>query len=134
MNRERRDSDMSKSGDASTKLAGTTQATHANRGLGGAIYGGSNLFPDQFALDNFRRHPKVGSMSDDANNPPKATPFPPCTDSEHTKQVSTAGYTAGLFALFACIALINAPTWPVAGGVAALAVMVTAVCSFMLKR
>ena len=73
-------------------------------------------------------------MSDDANNPPKNYPFPPSNDSERTKQVSSVGWTVGLFAMFGCIALINEPTWPVAVGVSGLGVMVTAVCIFMLKK
>jgi hypothetical protein len=73
-------------------------------------------------------------MSDDANNPPKISATAPCTDSQRSKQVSTAGWTVGMFAIFGCCALINQPTWPVAGGVAALAAMVTAVCIFMLKK
>ena len=73
-------------------------------------------------------------MSDDANSQTKASPFPPCTDSERTKQVSSVSWTTGIFVIFASITLINAPTWPVAFGVAALAVMVTIICGFMLKR
>ena len=37
-------------------------------------------------------------------------------DSERTKQVTVAGWTAGLSALFACCALGNSPTWPMAFG------------------
>jgi hypothetical protein len=54
--------------------------------------------------------------------------------SERSKQVSAAGWTASLATMFAVVALINQPTWPVAFGVATVAVMVTVVCGFMLKR
>ena len=73
-------------------------------------------------------------MSDDANHPPKISAPQPCTDSERTKQVSSVGWTVGLFAMFGCIALINQPTWPVAVGVSGLGVMVTAVGIYMLKK
>ena len=56
------------------------------------------------------------------------------SQSERSKQVSAAGWTASMAAFFAVIALINQPTWPVAFGVAVVAVMVTFVCSFMLKK
>ena len=55
-------------------------------------------------------------------------------DGERTKQVTVAGWTAGLSAFFACIALSQAPTWPMAFGVAAVAAMVAVVCYFILKR
>ena len=73
-------------------------------------------------------------MSDNANNPPNIPASQPCTDSQRTKQISCVGWTVGIFAMFGCIALINQPTWPVAIGVAGLAVMVTAVCIYMLKK
>ena len=69
-----------------------------------------------------------------------ATEKPPQKDagenlhSERSKQVAAAGWTASMTAFFAVIALINQPTWPVAFGVAIVAVMVTIVCGFMLKR
>ena len=53
---------------------------------------------------------------------------------ERTKQTSIVGWTAGLSVFFAVIALANAPTWPVAIGVAALAMMVTIICCAILKR
>jgi dipeptide/tripeptide permease len=52
---------------------------------------------------------------------------------ERVNRVSTAGWTAGLSALFACIVLGNSPTWPVAFGVAAVAAMVGVVCCAILK-
>jgi len=55
-------------------------------------------------------------------------------DSERTKQVTVAGWTAGLSAFFGCIALSQAPTWPMAFGVAAVAAMVAVVCYFILQR
>jgi dipeptide/tripeptide permease len=48
--------------------------------------------------------------------------------------VTVAGWTAGLTAFFACLALGQAPTWPMAFGVAAVAAMVAVVCYFILKR
>jgi hypothetical protein len=58
----------------------------------------------------------------------------PDLESERTKQVSTAGWTAGLSAFFACVTLSQAPTWPMAFGVAAVAGMVAVVCYFILHR
>jgi hypothetical protein len=55
-------------------------------------------------------------------------------EAERTKQVRIAGWTAGVFALFAAITLNNAPTWPVAFGVAAIAAAVAVVCCCILKR
>jgi hypothetical protein len=48
-------------------------------------------------------------------------------------RMSTVGWTAGLSALFACCALGNSPTWPVAFGVAAVAFMVGVVCVAIMK-
>ena len=53
---------------------------------------------------------------------------------ERTKQVGVAGWTAGMTALFECIALSQSPTWPMAFGAAAVAAMVAVVCYFILKR
>jgi dipeptide/tripeptide permease len=53
---------------------------------------------------------------------------------ERTKQVSVAGWTAGLTAFFACCTLAESPTWPMAFGVAAVAAMVAVVCYFILGR
>ncbi len=55
-------------------------------------------------------------------------------DEERTKQVTVAGYTAGVSAFFAVGGLTLQPTWPVAFGVAALAAMVAVVCYFILKK
>ena len=55
-------------------------------------------------------------------------------ETERTKHVAVAGWTAGLTAIFIAGALINAPTWPVAFGLTAVAVMVAVVCYFILKR
>ncbi len=60
---------------------------------------------------------------------------PPTNDgAERTKQVTVAGWTAGISALFAVTALVGSPTWPTAIGVGAVAAMVAAVCYFMLRR
>ena len=53
---------------------------------------------------------------------------------ERTKQLSIAGWTAGLSAFFAVGALSANPTWPVAAGVAAVAAMVAVVCLSILRR
>ena len=55
-------------------------------------------------------------------------------DSERTKQVETAGWTAGLSALFLVGALSTNATWPVAIGVVAIAAMVATACYFMLRK
>lgn len=52
---------------------------------------------------------------------------------ERTKRVETAGWTAGLSALFLVMALSSNPTWPLAVGVIAVAAMVAGACYFMLK-
>ena len=56
------------------------------------------------------------------------------TAGEPTRQVTVVGWTAGTSAFFAFCALVLSPNWPVAIGVAAVSVMVAAVCYFMLKR
>jgi hypothetical protein len=55
-------------------------------------------------------------------------------DSERTKQVSIAGWTAGTVGFFAVCALWTHPSWELAVGVVAIAVMVAVVCYFILKR
>jgi hypothetical protein len=55
-------------------------------------------------------------------------------DSERTKQVTVAGWTAGVSAIAALGTLEFQPSWPVAFGVAAIAAMVGAVCFCMLRR
>jgi len=72
-------------------------------------------------------------MSDATEKPPQKD-ADENAQSERSKQVSAAGWTASMAAFFAVIALINQPTWPVAFGVAVVVVMVTFVCSFMLKK
>jgi len=54
-------------------------------------------------------------------------------DTERTKQVTVAGWTAGMTAFFACGTLGVSSTWPVAFGIAALAAMVAVVCYFIVK-
>ena len=51
-------------------------------------------------LDKIAGHKYGQNMSDDANNPPKISTPQPCTDSQRTKQVSTVGWTVGIFAMF----------------------------------
>ena len=55
-------------------------------------------------------------------------------DSERTKQVETAGWTAGLSALFLVGALSTNASWPLAIGVVAIAAMVGTACYFMLRK
>ena len=55
-------------------------------------------------------------------------------EKERTKQVSTAGWTAGLTALFGFIALASEPAWPTAFGAAAICAMVAVVCLRIVKR
>jgi dipeptide/tripeptide permease len=73
------------------------------------------------------------TMSDTTQQSPKTEAVQEL-DGERTKQVTVAGWTAGLTAFFACLALGQAPTWPMAFGVAAVAAMVAVVCYFILKR
>ena len=61
------------------------------------------------------------------NNPP---PF----ESDRSKAVVAAGWTAGVTALVLTGALTTSPAWPVAFGAAAIAAMVATVCFFMLKK
>ncbi|HTH46263.1 MAG TPA: hypothetical protein VMB21_02005 [Candidatus Limnocylindria bacterium] len=55
-------------------------------------------------------------------------------ETERTKQVSTAGWTAGTTAFFGFLAVNQSPAWPTAFGVAAVSAMVAVVCLRMLKR
>ena len=55
-------------------------------------------------------------------------------ESERTKQVTVAGWTAGVSAFFALGTLSVSPTWPMAVGVAVVAAMVAAACYFILKK
>ena len=72
-------------------------------------------------------------MSEPTNTKPEAD-ADATNDSERTKQVETAGWTAGLSALFLVGALSTNATWPVAIGVVAIAAMVATACYLMLKR
>lgn len=56
------------------------------------------------------------------------------SDGERTKQVTVAGWTAGVPALFVGGALVASPSWPAATVVAALTAMGTVACYFILKR
>jgi hypothetical protein len=55
-------------------------------------------------------------------------------DAERTKQVTVAGYTAGVSAFFALGCLGVSSSWPTAFGVAAVSAMVAVTCYFILKR
>jgi hypothetical protein len=55
-------------------------------------------------------------------------------DGERTKQVTVAGWTAGISAVAALGTLEMQPTWPVAFGVASIAAMVAVACYCILKR
>ena len=74
------------------------------------------------------------------NEPPPIKPPPPdpeadaSRDSERTKQVTVAGWTAGVSAFFALLAVGQTNTWSAAFGVAAVMAMVGGVCFLMLKR
>lgn len=71
------------------------------------------------------------------NDDKQTTPTPEPAQSEHverTKQVTVAGWTAGMTAFFAVGVVAASPTWPAAIGVAAVAAMVAVVCYFILKR
>jgi hypothetical protein len=65
----------------------------------------------------------------------QASPADAAQDLAETRanRMSTVGWTAGLSALFACGALGSSPTWPVAFGVAAVALMVGVVCVAIMK-
>ena len=71
------------------------------------------------------------------NEPPQLSP-PTGPDknaaAERTKQVTVAGWTAGVTGFFALGSLAGSPSWPVAFGVAAVMAMVAGVCHFILKR
>lgn len=56
------------------------------------------------------------------------------SDVERTKQVEFVAWTAGLTAFFGIGALATKASWPMAVGVAALAVMVMVVCRYILQR
>jgi len=58
----------------------------------------------------------------------------PPPESDRTKAVTAAGWTAGLAALFLTGMLTANPAWPVAFGATAIAAMVATVCFFMLKK
>ena len=55
-------------------------------------------------------------------------------EAERTKQVTVAGWTAGVTAVAVGVTMINAPEWPVAFGLSAVAAMVAVVCRGILKR
>jgi len=55
-------------------------------------------------------------------------------ETERTKQVTVAGWTASMSALFAVGVLMLQPSWPTAFGVGAVALMIALVCYCMLKR
>ena len=68
-------------------------------------------------------------------NQPNPTPDPNQSgDAERTKQVTVLGWTAGVCAMFAFLALTNAPTWPVAFAVAAVAVVGAFVFTTIFKH
>jgi hypothetical protein len=87
----------------------------------------------EFKLDWGKAANRNNNMNDQTQPPPPAQPNQN-RESERTKQVTVVGWTAGLTAFFCAGTLINAPIWPVAFGVAALAAMVTVICCFILRR
>ena len=71
------------------------------------------------------------------NEPNQQNPTPEPNksgDAERTEQVRVFGWTAGVCAFFAAGALINAPTWPVAFGIAVIAVVGAFVFVTLFKR
>jgi hypothetical protein len=72
-------------------------------------------------------------MNDQTQPPPPTDPGKH-TAVERTKQMSTVAWIAGTTSLFCGITLVNAPIWPVAFGVAALATMVTIISCYILRR
>ena len=69
----------------------------------------------------------------DPNQPASPTSAAQDLAESRANRMSTVGWTAGLSAFFACGALGNSPTWPVAFGVAAVALMVGVVCVAIMK-
>lgn len=55
------------------------------------------------------------------------------SDSEHTKQVTAAAWTAGVSAFFALAALGLSRDWPTTVGVIGVMAAVAVACYFMLK-
>ena len=53
---------------------------------------------------------------------------------ERSKQVNNATTLGGVTVIAVAILLINQPTWPVVGGVAALCAMAAATAGMILKR
>ena len=68
--------------------------------------------------------PKPNTPGDDANKR---------SETERTKRVEAAGWTAGLSAFALVWLLACNPAWPAAIGVIAIAAMVATACYFMLK-
>ena len=68
--------------------------------------------------------PKPNNVGDDANKR---------AESERTKRIEAAGWTAGLSAFALVSVLVSNSAWPVAIGVIAIAAMVATACYFMLK-
>ena len=71
------------------------------------------------------------------NEPPIKSPPgepDPNADGERTKQVTVAGWTAGISAVLALTTLEGNPSWPAAFGVAVVMAMVAVVCHFILKK
>ena len=56
------------------------------------------------------------------------------TDSERTKQVTVAGWTAGVAAVVMVWSLTANASWPMAVAMIAIAAMVAVACYFMLKQ
>jgi len=69
----------------------------------------------------------------DPNQPASSTDASKDLAKTRADRMSTVGWTAGMSALFACVALGGSPTWPVAFGVSAVALMVGVVCVAIMK-
>jgi hypothetical protein len=72
-------------------------------------------------------------MNDSTQQPPTPEPTKG-NDAERTKQVTVAGWTAGVSACCALGTLTVSPLWPTAIGVVAVAAMVATVCYFIVRR
>ena len=71
-------------------------------------------------------------MSETTHTQPHGEPSN--AESERTKQVSVAGWTAGTVGFFAVCGLWTHPSWELTVGVVAIVAMVAVVCYFILRR
>ena len=88
-----------------------------------------------FGRSNVKRHyaHKTKTMNDTTPQPPTPDPLKG-SDAERTKQVTVAGWTAGVSAVVAMMTVTHSTSWPEAFAIGAVAAMVTAACYFILRR